>query len=97
MACVYPRPLQSGGKWKANVLSGLSKDFHVSNATGIAVGVTAGAGRTVGVGGGTSVIGAAVGMELVSIGRGSVGTGTDVAVGTGLDWHAVRKKTKHAK
>ena len=43
------------------------------------------------------MIGAAVGMDLVSTGRGSVGTGTDVAVVTGAAWHAVRKKTKHAK
>jgi len=37
-------------------------------------------------------------MDLVSIGRGSVGTGTDVAVVTGAAWHAVNtSSTKQAK
>ena len=37
-------------------------------------------------------------MDLVSIGRGSVGTGTDVAIVTGAAWHAVNtSSTKQAK
>jgi hypothetical protein len=81
-----------------NVLSGLSKVFHVSNATGIAVGVAAGVGRTVGVGGGTSVMGTAVGITVTPKGRGIVGAATGAGVFIGVSArHAAKMNTKHIK